>query len=108
MVNKEEELKTNDTQISNKKASKTKGQKRIIPVAKKKNDTNHGEDEIYYDSHTDINETTEKKEKTKKQTPIVDHESHESTEQCKNDYFSQKTDFFILWNRIEIIVLLKF
>ena len=59
-----------------------------VPVARKKDDIDHGDDEVYYDSHTDINETVERKylkEKTKEQTPIIEKESPESTEQCKND-----------------------
>ena len=61
-------------------------------ITKRKDNTDQGDNENYHDSHTDINESIERKnseEKIKGQTPIIGVESPKSTEQYKNDYVSK-------------------
>ena len=63
-----------------------------VPITRKEDDTDQGDDEDYHDSHTDINESIERKnieEEIKGQTPIVGVESPKSTEQYMNDYVSK-------------------
>ena len=72
-------------------------QDEIHVVTKKKDDTEHGKEETYYESHTDINETVEGRKETKKRTLIVENESLEDTKQCKPNHS----------NKIEKIILVK-
>ena len=50
-------------------------------MTKKKDDSNHGKDEDYYDSHPDINEIIERKEMIKEHISIVGIEPLKSTDQ---------------------------